>query len=96
MTAQKELKVIVNYPAAKRPYKQDPASPSETLAVLKAAVLNAISRTWSVSGVRWRRSAFLRATRSSVRRGPTLSWMARSEILHARSAGILGLMTLHV
>lgn len=45
MTDRKELKVIVNYPAARGPYKQDPASPSETLAVLKAAVLTAFGLT---------------------------------------------------
>ena len=45
MTDRKELKVIANYPAAKGPYKQDPASPSETLAVLKAAVLTAFALT---------------------------------------------------
>lgn len=41
----KDIKVIVNYPAAKRPYKQDPASPSETLATLKALVLTAFGLT---------------------------------------------------
>jgi hypothetical protein len=45
MTDQKELKVIVNYPAAKGPYKQDNASPGETLATLKAIVLNAFGLT---------------------------------------------------
>ena len=45
MNDRKELKVIVNYPAAKGPYKQDPANPSETLAVLKAAVLTAFGLT---------------------------------------------------
>ena len=45
MTEQKEPKVIVNYPAAKGPYKQDNVSPSETLATLKAIVLNAFGLT---------------------------------------------------
>jgi len=46
MSEQKEqLKVIVNYPAAKGPFEQDHAAPSETLATLKAAVLNAFGLT---------------------------------------------------
>lgn len=45
MSEQKVLKVIVNYPAAKGPYKQDPASSSETLAALKALVLAAFGLT---------------------------------------------------
>lgn len=40
-----EVKVTVNYPAAKRPFEQDHASPSETLATLKAAVLTAFGLT---------------------------------------------------
>ena len=45
MSEQKVLKVIVSYPAAKGPYKQDPASSSETLAALKALVLAAFGLT---------------------------------------------------
>jgi hypothetical protein len=46
MSEQKaELKVIVNYPAAKGPYEQDHATPSETLAAVKAAVLTAFGLT---------------------------------------------------
>jgi hypothetical protein len=37
--------VIVNYPAAKGPFQQDHASPSETLATLKATVLTAFGLT---------------------------------------------------
>ena len=40
-----DLKVIVNYPAAKGPFEQDHAAPSETLAALKAAVLSAFGLT---------------------------------------------------
>lgn len=39
--AHNELKVIVNYPAAKGPFEQAHASPSETVGTLKAAVLTA-------------------------------------------------------
>lgn len=46
MSEQKaELKVIVNYPAAKGPFEQSDVSPSETLASLKAAVLAAFGLT---------------------------------------------------
>ena len=38
-------KVLVNYPAAKGPFEQDPASPGETLAALKSAVLAAFGLT---------------------------------------------------
>ncbi len=46
MSEQKvELKVIVNYPAAKGPFEQDHATPTETLAALKVAVLQAFGLT---------------------------------------------------
>jgi len=45
MSEHKDLKVIVNYPAAKGPFEQDHASPSETLAALKATVLTAFGLT---------------------------------------------------
>ena len=38
---QNDLKVIVNYPAAKGPFEQEHASPTETVGTLKSAVLNA-------------------------------------------------------
>jgi hypothetical protein len=40
-----DLKVIVNYPAAKGPFQQDHASPAETVGALKAAVLTAFGLT---------------------------------------------------
>lgn len=40
-----DLKVIVNYPAAKGPFEQDHAAPSETVGALKAAVLTAFGLT---------------------------------------------------
>ena len=40
-----DLKVIVNYPAAKGPFQQDHASPAETVGALKAVVLNAFGLT---------------------------------------------------
>ena len=39
------LKVIVTYPAAKRPYEQDNVSPSETVGTLKTAALGAFGLT---------------------------------------------------
>ena len=45
MSDEKKLKVIVNYPAAKGPFEQNDASPAETLAILKAAVLSAFALT---------------------------------------------------
>lgn len=44
-TERRDLKIIVNYPAAKRPFEQDHADPSETVGVLKAAVLAAFGLT---------------------------------------------------
>ena len=40
-----DLKVTVIYPAAKGPFQQDHADPSETMATLKAAVLTAFGLT---------------------------------------------------
>ncbi len=40
-----DLKVIVNYPAAKGPFEQEHASPSETVGNLKSVVLNAFGLT---------------------------------------------------
>jgi hypothetical protein len=39
------LKVIVNYPAAKRPFEQEHTGRSETVGVLKSAVLKAFGLT---------------------------------------------------
>jgi len=43
--AHKHLKVIVHYPAAKRPFEEKHASRSETLSTLKSAVLKAFGLT---------------------------------------------------
>jgi hypothetical protein len=40
-----DLKVVVNYPAAKGPFQQEHASPGETVGALKSAVLNAFGLT---------------------------------------------------
>lgn len=45
MHHDKNLKVIVNYPAAKGPFEQERVLPSETLATLKATVLSAFGLT---------------------------------------------------
>ena len=46
MSEQKQdLQVIVNYPAAKGPFKQEHASPSETVGAVKSAVLTAFGLT---------------------------------------------------
>ena len=45
MSKPTDLKVIVNYPAAKKPFEQDDASRAETVGTLKSAVLDAFGLT---------------------------------------------------
>jgi hypothetical protein len=45
LKAEGTLKVIVNYPAAKKPFEQDNASRKETVGTLKSAVLAAFGIT---------------------------------------------------
>ena len=44
------LKVIVNYPAAKKPFEQERASRSETVGMLKSSALKAFGLTEGESG----------------------------------------------
>jgi hypothetical protein len=48
--AEGTLKVIVHYPAAKKPFEQDHASRNETVGTLKSAVLAAFGLTECQSG----------------------------------------------